>query len=79
MVYKLFIEDGEYQDKTTKEIRNLLEATVAYTPDGINVGWTELENLESAMIYFNLEIKQANSQEELELIEANYENINQNL
>lgn len=77
MVYKLFIEDGEYQDKTTKEIRNLLEATVAYTPDGINVGWTELENLESAMIYFNLEIKQANSQEELELIEANYENINQ--
>ena len=79
MVYKLFIEDGEYQDKTTKEIRNLLEATVAYTPDGINVGWTELENLESAMIYFNLEIKQANSNEELELIESNYENINQNL
>ena len=76
MVYKLFIEDGEYQDKTTKEIRNLLEATVAYTPDGINVGWTELENLESAMIYFNLEIKQANSQEELELIESNYEIIN---
>ena len=55
MVYKLFIEDGEYQDKTTKEIRNLLEAEIAYTPDGINVGWTELENLESAMIYFNLE------------------------
>ena len=55
MVYKLFIEDGEYQDKTTKEIRNLLEAEIAYTPDGINVGWAELENLESAMIYFNLE------------------------
>ncbi len=55
MVYKLFIEDGEYQDKNTKEIRNLLEATIAYTPDGINVGWTELENLDSAMIYFNLE------------------------
>ena len=55
MVYKLFIEDGEYQDKTTKEIRNLLEANIAYTPDGINVGWTELENLESAMGYFNLE------------------------
>ena len=77
MVYKLFIEDGEYQDKTTKEIRNLLEANIAYTPDGINVGWTELENLESAMIYFNLEIKQANSNEDLELIESNYENINQ--
>ena len=64
MVYKLFIEDGEYQDKTTKEIRNLLEANIAYTPDGINVGWTELENLESAMIYFNLENR-------------DYENINQ--
>ena len=55
MVYKLFLEDGEYQDKTTKEIRNLLEANIAYTPDGINVGWTELENLESAIEYFNLE------------------------
>ena len=73
MVYKLFIEDGEYQDKTTKEIRNLLEATIAYTPDGINVGWTEFETLELAMEYFNLETKQAKTAEELEAIEANYQ------
>lgn len=55
MVYKLLIEDGGYQDKVTKEIRNLLEANIAYTPDGINVGWAELENLEQAIEYFNLE------------------------
>lgn len=73
MVYKLFIEDGEYQDKTTKEIRNLLEAAIAYTPDGINVGWTEFETLELAMEYFNLETKQAKTAEELEAIEANYQ------
>ena len=72
MVYKLFIEEGEYQDKTTKEIRNLLEANIAYTPDGINVGWTEFETLELAMEYFNLETKQAKTAEELEAIEANY-------
>lgn len=56
MVYKLFIEEGLYQDKDTKEPRNLLEANIAYTPEGINVGWTELENLEAALEYFNLEL-----------------------
>ena len=73
MVYKLFIEDGEYVDKTTKEPRNLLSANWADTPDGINVGWTEFETLELAMEYFNLETKQAKSIEELELIEDNYQ------
>jgi hypothetical protein len=56
MVYKLFIEEGLYQDKDTKEQRNLLEGEIAYTPEGINVGWTELENLEAALEYFNLEL-----------------------
>jgi hypothetical protein len=56
MIYKLFIEEGLYQDKDTKEVRNLLEAEIAYTPEGINVGWTELENLETALEYFNLEL-----------------------
>lgn len=55
MVYKLFIEDGEYQDKTTKEPRNLLEANWAETPEGLNVGWTEFDSLEEAITYFNLE------------------------
>jgi hypothetical protein len=57
MIYKLFLEEGEYVDKTTGEPRNLLEAEIAYTPDGINVGWTELDNLEAAMLYFNLHPK----------------------
>jgi hypothetical protein len=56
MIYKLFIEEGLYQDKDTKEPRNLMEANIAYTPEGINVGWTELENLETALEYFNLEL-----------------------
>ena len=73
MVYKLFIEDGEYQDRTTKEPLNLLWTAKAYTPEGINVGWTEFETLELAMEYFNLETKQAKTAEELEAIEANYE------
>ena len=57
MIYKLFLEEGEYVDKTTREPRNLLEAEIAYTPDGINVGWTELDNLEAAILYFNLDPK----------------------
>jgi len=56
MIYKLFLEEGLYQDKDTKEVRNLLEAEIAYTPEGINVGWTELENLDAALEYFNLEL-----------------------
>lgn len=56
MIYKLFIEEGLYQDKDTKEPRNLMEVNIAYTPEGINVGWTELENLETALDYFNLEL-----------------------
>ena len=73
MVYKLFIEDGEYIDRTSKEPRNLLCSNWADTPEGINVGWTEFETLELAMEYFNLETKQAKAAEELEAIEANYE------
>lgn len=56
MVYKLFNEDGDYIDATTKEPRNLLEAEFAMTPDGLNVEWVELENLQAAITYFNLEL-----------------------
>lgn len=57
MVYKLFIEEGDFLDKTTKEPRNLLWANVAWTPEGENVGWTEFDTLEDAMDHFNLELK----------------------
>ena len=56
MIYKLFLEQGLYQDKDTKEPRNLMEVEIAYTPEGINIGWTELENLETALEHFNLEL-----------------------
>lgn len=57
MVYKLFLEDGDYRDITTKEGRNLMEVEIAYTPDGINVGWDEFNSLEEAMVSYNIELK----------------------
>lgn len=55
MVYKIFNENGDYVDATTKEPRNLLAANWAETPEGLNVGWTEFDSLEEAIQYFNLE------------------------
>ena len=57
MIYKLFLEEGEYRDLTTKEDRNLMEVEVAYTPEGINVGWDEFNSLEEAMTHYNVELK----------------------
>lgn len=57
MIYKLFLEEGEYRDLTTKEDRNLMEVEVAYTPEGINVGWDEFNSLEEAMTHYNIELK----------------------
>jgi hypothetical protein len=57
MIYKLFIEDGEYQDIDTKEPRNIMEAEIAYSPDGINVGWDEFNSIEDAMSHYNIELK----------------------
>lgn len=57
MIYKLFIEEGEYRDLTTREDRNLMEVEIAYTPEGINVGWDEFSSLEEAMVSYNIELK----------------------
>jgi hypothetical protein len=57
MMYKLFIEDGLYQDIDTKEPRNLMEVEIAYTPEGINVGWDEFDSVEEAMTHYNIELK----------------------
>lgn len=64
MIYKLFIEDGEYQDIDTKEPRNMMEVTIAYTPDGINVGWDEFDSKDEAMSYYNIELKPEDLNEE---------------
>jgi hypothetical protein len=57
MVYKLFIEDGEYQDIDTKEPRNMMEVEIAYTPDGINIGWDEFNSKDEAMSHYNIQVK----------------------
>jgi hypothetical protein len=57
MIYKLFIEDGEYQDIDTKEPRNMMEVEIAYTPEGINIGWDEFNSIEEAMSHYNIELK----------------------
>jgi len=57
MIYKCLEEEGNYLDITTDEPRNLLQANIAYTPEGVNVGWTEYDTLEDAMEGFNLKIK----------------------
>lgn len=57
MVYKLFIEEGEFRDRLTKEARNIMEAPFAMTPEGLNVGWDEFNSLEEAMYAYNVEYK----------------------
>ena len=57
MIYKFFLEEGEYRDLTTREDRNLMEVEIAYTPEGINVGWDEFNSLEEAMTAYNIELK----------------------
>lgn len=57
MLYKLFYEDGDYRDITTREGRNIMEVEIAYTPEGVNVGWDEFNSLEEALISYNIELK----------------------
>lgn len=54
MVYKVLNEDGAWKDAITGERRNLLEANTAWTPEGINVGWTEFSSIEAAAESFGL-------------------------
>jgi hypothetical protein len=56
MVYKLFREEGNYRNKLNGEPRNLIEAEIAYTPDGINVDWDEFDSIEEAMEHYNIEL-----------------------
>ena len=57
MVYKLFIEEGKYQDKTTKHLKHMTYVEIAYTPEGINVGWDEFNSIEEAMDFYNIELR----------------------
>jgi hypothetical protein len=55
MVSKLFLEEGDYVCKITGEPRNMMIVEIAYTPDGINVGWDEVKDEEEAMNLYNIE------------------------
>ena len=54
MVYKKIQNvEGDYKDK--QAVRwDLLEAHEAWTPEGINVGWTEFDDIETCMIAWGL-------------------------
>lgn len=65
MIYKLFFEEGKYRDITTHEDRNIMEAEIAYTPEGINVGWDEFGSIEEAMVAYNVELKPEPIKEEI--------------
>lgn len=65
MIYKLFYEDGDYQDSDTKEPRNMMEVEIAYTPDGINIGWDEFDSIEEAMLHYNIELKPQDNVDEI--------------
>jgi len=57
MYYKLFNESGDYIDSEGNEC-NMLSCNIAWTPDGINVGWMEFETDEQAMDYFGITKKE---------------------
>jgi hypothetical protein len=57
MVSKLFIEEGDYICNETNEPRNMMMVDIAYTPEGINVGWNGVANEEEAMTLYNIRKK----------------------
>jgi hypothetical protein len=57
MIYKLFIEEGKYLDIKTGEPRNMVCGEIAYTPEGINIGWDEFDSDEDAMVSYGIELK----------------------
>lgn len=60
MVSKLFIEEGDYICNETGELRNMMVVEIAYTPDGINVGWDEVADENEAMTLYNIRKKESN-------------------
>ena len=60
MVSKLFIEEGDYICNETGELRNMMVVEIAYTPDGINVGWDEVADENEAMVLYNIRKKESN-------------------
>jgi hypothetical protein len=59
MVSKLFEEEGDYICNETGELRNMMIVEIAYTPDGINVGWGEVADENEAMTLYNIRKKES--------------------
>jgi hypothetical protein len=58
MICKLFLEEGDYLDITTKEPRNMVCAEVVYAPSGEGDDWIGgFQTIEDAMNHFNIELK----------------------
>lgn len=55
MFYKIteYNDDIHFIDSNGNAVA-LIECNKAYTPDGINVGFVELDSIEDAIKYFNL-------------------------
>lgn len=66
MVYKkIQNEQGDYKDK--QDVRyTVLEAHEAWTPQGLNVGWDEFDNLEQAVQAYGLTYSPLEPSEELD-------------
>ena len=64
MYYKLYLEEGDYQDIDTKEPRNMQSCHTAWTPEGENVGWDYFETDVQAMDFYNIELKPEQNEEE---------------
>ena len=46
----------------------MMEVNIAYTPDGINVGWDEFNSKEEAMQHYNIELKPIEDEEQWDVI-----------
>ena len=56
MWYKLVLQDdGKYVD-ASGERKELIACNEAITPEGLNVGFTEFENDEAAMSFFQIKL-----------------------
>lgn len=58
MFYKIWEEEGDYVDIVTNEPRNMMEAEIVFTPEGMNVGWDEFGTIEEAMAHYNIKRKE---------------------
>jgi hypothetical protein len=60
MFYKLFQEQGQYIDGNGNEC-NLIECNSALTPEGMNIGWDEFKDLQTAISNYGIKLKEVNN------------------